>query len=92
MLYFWTAVGVMNLIAFFVCGWDKRAARKHRRRTPEKTLFLLAALGGSVGLYVGMLLFRHKTRHWYFMAGVPLIILAQAALLVLFHRFVFPLF
>ena len=48
-------------------------------RTPEKTLLVLSALGGSIAMFVTMLIIRHKTKHVKFMLGIPLIILAQAA-------------
>ena len=73
---------VVNLIAFVVYGADKRRAKKDRRRVPEKTLFLLALIGGSVGAWAGMYTFRHKTRHWYFVWGIPAILLAQVVLAV----------
>ncbi|MDD3347242.1 DUF1294 domain-containing protein [Oscillibacter sp.] len=74
-------VGI-NLVTFFVFGVDKwKAKRKQQhesvRRVPEKTLFLLAALGGSVGALLGMRVWRHKTLHRSFRIGVPLILLAQ---------------
>ena len=69
----------MNVIAFFAAWSDKRRAVKRRRRIRERTLFILAFLGGSVGLYAAMLLFRHKTKHPSFMIGVPLIFLCEAA-------------
>ena len=79
---------VMIVITFIVCGIDKFAARKQMRRVPEKTLFLLSALGGSVGMFAGMLTFRHKTQHWYFKFGIPAIIVAQVALaLFIMHLF-----
>ncbi len=59
---------------------DKRKAKGHRRRVSEKVLFFFPLLGGSVGGLVGMYLFHHKTRHWYFRVGFPLIMAAQAAL------------
>ncbi len=71
---------VMNLVTFTVYGVDKWKARRQRYRVPEKTLFLLAILGGSVGALVGMHLFHHKTRHWYFRYGIPLILLFQIVL------------
>ena len=71
---------VVNLIAFALYGADKRRAKKDRRRVPEKTLFLLALIGGSVGAWAGMYTFRHKTRHWYFVWGIPAILLAQVVL------------
>ena len=49
-----------------------------KQRIPEKTLFVVAALGGSIGSIIGMWLFRHKTKHWYFVYGMPGILLAQA--------------
>lgn len=80
-------LAAVNLLAFFLMGWDKRLAKRkaHRpqvRRIPERVLFLWAALGGGVGATAGMLLFRHKTRHWYFRLGFPALALLQLALLV----------
>ena len=69
----------MTLLTFSVCGADKFAAQRQRRRVPEKVLFLLSALGGGVGMYLGMFPFRHKTKHWYFVVGMPLILAAQLA-------------
>ena len=71
----------MNVVTFLVYGADKRKARRGRgRRVPEKTLFLLAILGGSVGALAGMYVFRHKTQHWYFRFGIPAILLLQIVL------------
>ena len=70
----------INALEFFLMGWDKRQARKGGRRTPEKTFFLLALLGGSPGAILGMYAFRHKTRHWYFVLGIPAILAAQLLL------------
>ena len=81
----WALAGylaLVNLIAFVVYGADKRRAKKERRRVPEKTLFLLALIGGSVGAWAGMYTFRHKTRHWYFVWGIPAILVIQIALAV----------
>ena len=75
-------LALVNLIAFAVYGADKRRAKKDKRRVPEKTLFLLALIGGSVGALAGMYTFRHKTRHWYFVWGIPAIMLVQIALAV----------
>ena len=75
-------LAAVNVITFAVYGADKRRARKGRRRVPEKTLFLLALAGGSVGALAGMYAFRHKTRHWYFVWGIPAILAAQLALAV----------
>ena len=70
---------LINVITFAVYGADKRRAQKDRGRVPERTLFLLAVLGGSIGALLGMRVFRHKTRHWYFRVFIPLILLLQIA-------------
>ncbi len=70
---------VMNLIGLAVMAMDKSKARHHAWRIPEKTLFLVSILGGSVGTWAGMYLFHHKTKHWYFVVGMPLILAAQLA-------------
>lgn len=75
-------LAAVNLVTFTVYGVDKAKARRGAWRVPEKTLFLLLLLGGSVGALLGMLVFRHKTKHWYFVWGIPLILLAQIALAV----------
>lgn len=75
-------LAAVNVATFLVYGSDKRRAKKDKRRVPEKTLFLLALIGGSVGAWAGMYAFRHKTRHWYFVWGIPAIVLAQVALAV----------
>ena len=74
---------VMNLIGLAVMAMDKSKARHHVWRIPEKTLFLVSILGGSVGTWVGMYLFHHKTKHWYFVVGMPLILILQICIAVL---------
>lgn len=73
---------IINLIAFLLMAMDKSRARKHQWRIPEKTLFLSAILGGSIGAIAGMYTFHHKTRHWYFVIGMPAILIVQIALIV----------
>jgi uncharacterized membrane protein YsdA (DUF1294 family) len=68
---------VINVIAFIIMYYDKHMAVKHKSRVPEKRLFLLAAIFGSVGIWGGMYLFRHKTKHMKFVLGVPLILIIQ---------------
>ena len=73
---------VINLVAFLVFGLDKlKAKRKEKyekiRRIPEKTLFLLAILGGSVGALLGMKVWHHKTLHKSFRFGIPAILILQ---------------
>ena len=73
---------VINLTGFAVMGIDKRKAGRHLWRVRESTLFLIALLGGSVGSILGMRMFRHKTRHWYFVYGMPAILVLQILLAV----------
>ena len=73
---------VINLVTFLVFGLDKwKAKRKEKResvrRVPERTLFLLSAIGGSVGALLGMRVFHHKTLHRSFRIGVPVILMLQ---------------
>lgn len=68
---------LINLIGFFTMGIDKRKAIKRAFRIPESTLFIIAIIGGSLGTLLGMYAFRHKTRHWYFVYGMPAILLLQ---------------
>lgn len=75
-------LAAVNVVTFTVYGIDKSKARRGAWRIPEKTLFLLPLLGGSVGALLGMKVFRHKTKHWYFVWGIPAILLAQTALAV----------
>ena len=68
---------VMNLIGFAIMGIDKRRAIKRLWRIPESTFFIVALIGGSLGSIIGMQVFRHKTKHWYFVYGMPAILLLQ---------------
>lgn len=79
LVVFWLAAA--NLLGMILMGADKSRARRGAWRIPEKTFFLLAVLGGSVGCWLGMYLFHHKTRHWYFVVGIPLILIAQILIL-----------
>jgi uncharacterized membrane protein YsdA (DUF1294 family) len=62
---------------------DKRRAIKNKWRIPEKTLFLFALLGGSIGSIAAMRLFRHKTKQWYFVYGMPAILIIQLVIIFL---------
>lgn len=72
---------LMTLLGLGSMYVDKKKAKKHQWRISEKTLFLIAILGGSIGSNVGMYLFHHKTKHWYFVWGMPLILLLQIVFL-----------
>ena len=80
----------VNVLAFVLMGIDKRRAKQNAWRIPAKTLFLPAILGGALGGVAGMRLFHHKTRHWYFRAGFPLLFLFQALLLFFLWRWLAP--
>ena len=77
---------VMNLIGLAVMAMDKSKARHNVWRIPEKTLFLVSILGGSVGTWAGMYLFHHKTKHWYFVVGMPAILILQMCIAVLIWK------
>lgn len=72
---------LINILGFLAMGVDKYKAKKHLFRISEKTLFLYAILGGSIGAILGMYFFHHKTRHWYFVWGMPLILFVQAGII-----------
>lgn len=78
---------VINLVGFCLMGMDKRRARKHKWRIPEKTLFLSAIIGGSAGAVLGMRVFHHKTKHWYFVWGMPAILICQLILGAVYWNF-----
>lgn len=75
--YIITIVILLNIFGFVLVLLDKYKAKNRLWRIPERSFFLLSILGGSVGVYIGLLTFKHKTRHWYFMTIIPLIIIAQ---------------
>lgn len=79
-------LAVMNVLGVAVMWSDKRRARLHRWRIPEKVLFGVSLLGGSAGTWAGMYSFRHKTKHWYFVVGMPIILVCQAALAIYLMR------
>ena len=74
---------LVNFLGLYAMYTDKMRARKRAFRIPEATLFTIACIGGSIGCIIGMYLFRHKTRHWYFVYGMPLILILQIVGLIL---------
>lgn len=70
---------VINIIGFATMGIDKSKAQNHRWRIRENTIFILALIGGSVGVKIGMQHYRHKTQHKQFVYGIPAIIILQLA-------------
>ena len=75
----------INAVAFIVYGIDKYKAMKAKWRIPEATLLLLAVLGGSIGAWMGMKVWHHKTMHKKFKYGIPAILLIQIALMAYLH-------
>ena len=75
----------INAVTFIVYGIDKYKAKKAKLRIPEATLLLLAVLGGSIGAWMGMKVWHHKTMHKKFKYGLPAILLIQIALMTYLH-------
>lgn len=75
----------INVVAFIMYGIDKYKAKKAKWRIPEATLLLLAVLGGSIGAWMGMKVWHHKTMHKKFKYGIPAILLIQIALMEYLH-------
>lgn len=91
----WAVLGLwvllISVITFFVFGIDKWKAKRGARRIRERTLFLLAAIGGSIGAWLGMKVWHHKTLHKSFRFGIPAIFFLQIALaagLVVYFNFI----
>lgn len=78
---------IVNLTGFALMGMDKKRALRNAWRIPEARLFFCALIGGSVGTIAGMYHFRHKTRHWYFVWGMPAILILQILLAVTVQYF-----
>ena len=68
---------LINFVGFLLMGIDKRKAKKRSFRIPEAAFFAAAVFGGSIGTWIGMHFFRHKTGHWYFVYGLPTILTLQ---------------
>ena len=82
MKFFYYYLAAISVFAVFLTVYDKRAARKGKWRISESALLCTAALGGSVAMFLTMLLIRHKTKHIKFMLGIPIIMVFQAVLLL----------
>ena len=76
-------IALINLIAFATMGIDKSRAINRLWRISESALFILALAGGSIGAIIGMRLFHHKTKHWYFVYGMPAILVLQIVIVIL---------
>ncbi|WP_195987794.1 DUF1294 domain-containing protein [Clostridium sp. D53t1_180928_C8] len=76
----------INLLLFSLMGIDKEKAKLKKWRISEKTLFLSALMGGSIGGILGIYTFRHKTKHLKFTLGFPIILLFQSVVILLFFK------
>ena len=72
----------INVVTFFMYGIDKWKAKRSKWRISEATLLGMAVIGGSIGAWLGMRVWHHKTMHKKFQLGIPLIIVAQIALVI----------
>jgi len=77
---------IINLIGFLIMLIDKQRAVHKEWRIPEKTLIGVSILGGSIGMFIGMSSFRHKTKHKKFTIGVPFILLMQICIVILYFK------
>lgn len=92
LLYITTFFATINLIAFGIMFLDKRKSQKAGvERISEGLLFFMATVFGSVGVYAGMFAFRHKTRKWYFIVGIPLLIVQNISFLYFLYSKILPL-
>ena len=80
-------LGIVNLVGFGMMGIDKKRAIRGAWRISEASLFMAALVGGALGCTLGMHIFHHKTRHWYFRFGMPAIFMVQILLGILLLRF-----
>lgn len=87
MLYLSIYILAWSTVALVLCGMDKRRAVRRRWRIPEKVLFGVSAAGGAPGFLAGMLLFRHKTRHWSFKLGIPALCILWTGVFCLVWRY-----
>lgn len=86
-ILYWYLI-IMNLVTFIVYGIDKEKAKRNLWRIPEAHLLLLAIIGGSIGAYLGMHLWHHKTKHVQFRLGIPVIFASQLLLSFFVFHFI----
>lgn len=81
-------LAIISILSVIICIYDKVISKKNnvKLRIPEKTLLILSALGGSVAMYICMLIIRHKTKHFKFMVGIPVIFIIQALLVFMLFK------
>jgi uncharacterized membrane protein YsdA (DUF1294 family) len=77
---------IINIIGFVLMGRDKRKAKRQEYRISERTLWTVALIGGSVGSYIGMKVYRHKTKHRLFAMGFPFLVIVHCILFILVNQ------
>lgn len=82
-------IALLNISGFMLMGYDKVQAQRRGRRIPEATFFFIAFIGGTVGVFMGMQYFRHKTKHFSFMVAIPLLFMFNVAVAYFFKLFPF---
>ena len=82
-LYF----AALNILCLFLVSYDKKRAVRHQWRISEKTFFILAFMGGALGTYLGMIFFRHKTKHFHFKWGMRFLVVLHGVSLIYYLLF-----
>ena len=80
-------IATINLYGFFIMYLDKKRAINGQWRIPEMRFFITSILLGALGTFLGIKIFRHKTKHWYFKYGIPAILVVQIALYFFLHNY-----
>jgi uncharacterized membrane protein YsdA (DUF1294 family) len=88
MKYFLYYLLFINLVGIFVMYSDKKKSRKGKWRTPENNIFAIAIAYGALGIFTGMRLFRHKTKHNKFVIGIPLILIVE---IFIFFKYIYKM-
>lgn len=88
MKFFLCYILFINLLGIFVMYSDKKKSRRGKWRTPENTLFAIAVAYGALGIFMGMRLFRHKTKHNKFVIGIPLILIVEV---FIFFKYIYKM-
>ena len=88
MEYFLYYLLFINLVGIFVMYSDKKKSKRGKWRTPENNIFAIAIAYGALGIFMGMRLFRHKTKHNKFVVGIPLILIVE---IFIFYKYLYKL-
>ncbi len=78
----WIYFVIINIFVFLLCWYDKVLSKKKKYRIAELYFFLFSALGGAIGMWVSMYLFHHKTKKWYFVYGISILVIFSIFLII----------